>query len=522
MSEPIPADAHVSQLLDATAAREPQSIALSIQDAQVSYGELRGRVKLLRDQLAALGVTKGDRVGLMLPNTPAYVMATYAVLGLGAVVVNISPGNQGAELKQILDDSGTKLLLALDVFLPAIYRVVAGTQVQQLIVSSVQGLEKKLPVPPGVPAPRALEELIRPGAPSAPAVSVTADDLAVLQYTSGSTGTPKGVMLTHRNLLAAVAQMREWMTAEEPPNAGVICVIPFFHVFGLTIGLHLSVAKGHRMILVPRFDALDLLPLLQLFDKYKPYSFPAVPTLWPALLMLGVSKEHLASIRIASSGGAPLPLWVQQKFHALTGGTILEAYGQSEASGATHCVPFPDGGPEGSIGKPLSRTKVRVVDLETGEREVGVGEIGELAVSGETVMRGYWNQEALTAKVLRGGWLHTGDLARRDEHGWFYIVDRKDDLIITSGHNVYPSEIEAVLSKHPAVKDVAVAGVGDRLRGASIVAHVVLKEGVSATRDELLSLCRENLPEFKVPHSVKFTDAVPRNPVGKTLRRALT
>jgi long-chain acyl-CoA synthetase len=521
MSEPIAAVANLCQLLDATAAREPQSVAVTIQETNITYGELRERVKVLRNGLATLGIAKGDRVAVMLPNTPAYVMITYAALGLGAVVVNISPGNQGQELSKILADSGAKVLVALDVFLPGIYKVIAASPVKQLVVSSVQGLEKKLPVPEGVAPPRAFESLF--GGPPAPAVQAMADDVAVLQYTSGSTGTPKGVMLTHRNVLAQVAQMRSWMTAEEPKNAGVICMIPFFHVFGLTIGLHLSVAKGHRMILVPRFDALDLLPLYQLIETHQPYSFPAVPTLWAALLMMpGVMKEKLSCIKIATSGGAALPAWVAEKYKALTGGTILEAYGQSEATGATHCVPFPAGGPEGSIGKPLSRAEVKLVDLETGEREVGVNEIGEIALRGETVMKGYWQQEALTSKALRGGWLHTGDLARRDAEGWFYVVDRKDDLIITAGHNVYPSEVEAVLSKHPAVKDVAVVGVPDRLRGAQIIAHVVLKEGATVSREELLALCGENLPEFKVPHHVKFTDAVPRNPVGKTLRRALS
>ncbi|MFT3836940.1 MAG: AMP-binding protein [Myxococcaceae bacterium] len=505
-------DVNLSALLEATAAREPQSVAVSIQEVNITYGELRGRVKVLRDGLAALGLAKGDRVAVMLPNTPAYVMLTYAALGLGAVVVNISPGNQGAELLQILKDSGAKVLVALDVFLPAVYKVLAQSPVKQLVVSSVQGLEKKLPVPEGVAAPRAFESLF--GGPPAPQVSVGADDLAVLQYTSGSTGTPKGVMLTHGNVLAQVEQMRAWMTAEEPKNAGVICMIPFFHVFGLTIGLHLSVAKGHRMILVPRFDALDLLPLLQLIEKFQPYSFPAVPTLWAALLLMpGVTKEKLACIKVATSGGAALPQWVLEKYRALTGQTILEAYGQSEATGATHCIPISGGGPAGSIGKPLSKVQVKLVNVENG--------VGEIALQGPTVMKGYWQQPELTAKVLRDGWLHTGDLARVDGEGWFYIVDRKDDLIITSGHNVYPSEVESVLSKHPAVKDVAVAGVPDRLRGAAIVAHVVLREGAAATREELLKICGENLPEFKVPNRIVFADAVPRNPVGKTLRRAL-
>lgn len=372
-----------------------------------------------------------------------------------------------------------------------------------------------------MPGFRLLEDLLKPG-PSVEPVAVGPEDHAVLQYTSGSTGRPKGVVLTHGNLLASVAQVREWMTADEPPNAGVVCMIPFFHVFGLTIGLHVSVAKGHRMLLVPRFDALDLLPLAQLIEKYQPYSLPAVPTLWAALLLMpGMTKEKLASIQVASSGGAALPKWVQDRYEALTGRKILEAYGQSEAAGATFCSPLDGSAPQGSIGKPLGRVEARLVDLETGLKDVAVGEVGEILLRGEPVMRGYWNNAQLSHEKLKDGWFHTGDLARKDADGFFFIVDRRDDLIITSGYNVYPSEVESVLARHPDVKDVAVVGVPDRLRGATIAAHVALKEGATSTRDDLLRVCRENLPDYKVPQTMKLVDVVPRNPIGKTLRREL-
>ncbi|MBK7861176.1 MAG: AMP-binding protein [Archangiaceae bacterium] len=509
----IGADENLGQLLKATAQRTPQAIALTIQDKDIPYGAVRQRAVALAGHLSAMGVSKGDRVALMLPNTPGYVFACYAALELGAVIVNLSPANQGGELKQILTDSGAKVLIALDVFLPGVYPALAGTAVQQLLISSVQGLEKKLPAPPGVPAPQPLEPLFAPG-PAAPETLVIADDLAVLQYTSGATGTPKGVMLTHRNVLASVEQTRAWMTGDEPVNAGVVCMIPFFHVFGFTIGLQLSVAKGHRMLLVPRFDALDLLPLAQLIEKHRPYSLPAVPTLWAALLLMpGMAREKLASVKVATSGGAALPQWVAERYHALTGGTILEAYGMSEAAGATHAAPFKGRAPAGSIGKPLACCEAKLVNVTDG--------VGELCLRGETVMRGYWQNEQLTGQTLRDGWLHTGDLMRQDAQGFFYVVDRKDDLIITSGHNVYPSEVEAVLARHGAVKDVAVVGVADRLRGSNIVAHVVLREGATATRDELLKVCRENLPDFKVPQVIKVVTDVPRNPVGKTLRKKL-
>ena len=520
--DPILAGANVSQLLQATAARSPHFVALMLNDTSFTYAELNARVGALANGFAGLGVVKGDRVALMLPNTPTYVLATYALLQLGAVVVNLSPGSQGSELAHILADSGASVLVTLDLFLPGLYKVLDHSPVRHLFISSVQGLEKKLPVPAGVVAPRMFEELFRPGPPAAPSAPVVADDLAMLQYTSGATGAPKGAMLTHRNLLAAVASTRAWMRADGSPNAGVICIIPFFHVFGVTVGLHLSVAKGYRMILVPRFDALDLMPLAQLIEKHQPYSLPAVPTLFAALVsMSGVTAQTLKSIGIATSGGAALPAWVQQKYQALTGRQIYEAYGLSEATGGAFCVPFPEGGPAGSIGRPLPGLTARLMDVATGAHEVTVGEIGELELKGESVMRGYWHQDALTQATLRDGWLHTGDLACRDADGFFFIVDRKDDLIITSGHNVYPSEVEAVLARHAAVKDVAVVGAADKLRGASVVAYVVLQEGATASRDELLRLCRDNLPEFKVPRALHFVDQVPHNPVGKTLRKPL-
>ena len=265
---------------------------------------------------------------------------------------------------------------------------------------------------------------------------------------------------------------------------------------------------------------------IRLIEAEKPVSFPAVPSLWAALMSHpGVTAEVLRPVRVPSSGGAPLPAWVQEKFRALTGRPIYEAYGLSEASGATHCAPFPEGAPLGSIGRPLGAIEARLVDPSDpgGEREVAPGEVGELLVRGEPVMMGYFQNPELTAQVLRGGWLRTGDLAHRDADGSYFIVDRKDDLIITSGYNLYPSEIEAVILRHPAVKDVAVVGVPDRLRGQVARAHVVLNEGAGAAvgADELLALCRDNLSPHKVPRSVVFTDSVPRNPAGKTVRKGL-
>lgn len=513
----------VPNLLERSAARSPNAIAIAIGETRISYSELAHRVRSLEQGMAELGIRKGDRVALMLPNTPAYVMTSYALLRIGAVILNVSPQSQGSELLHILRETEAMALFTLDVFLPGLYKVLDKSLIKYLFISSVQGLEKKLPVPERTPIPRYLEELFRPPKSPTERPASVADDLAVIQFTSGSTGTPKGVMLTHRNLLASVRQSAIWMNAAELPNAGVLCVIPFFHVFGMTIGLHLTIAKGYRLILVPRFDALDLMPILRLIEAERPLSFPAVPTLWAALMSHPlVKKESLASIRVASSGGASLPEWVQRKYRELTGLPIYEAYGLSEAVGATHCSPFPQGGPLGSIGRPLSAVAAKLCDPSDPEREVSDGEVGELAVRGEVVMRGYFGNPTLTDKVLRNGWLYTGDLARRDAEGLYFIVDRKDDLIITSGYNVYPSEVEAVLSRHPAVADVAVSGRADRLRGQVVIAHVVLRPNAVVTAEELTQLCRDNLPDYKVPRSMLFTDRVLRNPAGKTLRKDLS
>lgn len=510
------------ELLERAAQKCPDSIAITIGETRIPYAALAMRVKMLAQGFSDQGMRRGDRVALLLPNTPVYVMATYALLRLGAVVLNLSPASQGSELLHILSHANAVAVVTLDVFLPGLYRVLDKSPVKSLFVSSVQGLEQKIPPPPGAPTPILVDTLFRPPQPSTAQMEVSTDDLAVVQFTSGSTGTPKGVRLSHRNILASVRQSAVWMSAPPSPNAGVLCVIPFFHVFGMTIGLHLTVAKGYRMILVPRFDALDLMPILRLIETEKPLSFPSVPTLWAALLSLpGLKAESLASLRVASSGGASLPAWVQAKYRELTGLPIYEAYGLSEAAGATHCAEFPQGSPLGSIGKPLGAVEARLVDPSDPSRDVPQGEIGELWVRGDVVMQGYLDNDELTARVKKDGWLKTRDLARCDGDGNYYIVDRTDDVIITSGFNVYPSEVEAVLARHPAVQDVAVAGREDRLRGQVVIAHVVLRSGQSATTDELVQICRDNLPDYKVPRSILFTDRVPRNPAGKTLRKDL-
>jgi long-chain acyl-CoA synthetase len=347
--------------------------------------------------------------------------------------------------------------------------------------------------------------------------------------TSGTSGRPKAVMLTHRNIVANLHQIEGFRPPTAPSNAAVICLLPFFHVFGFTICFQLSVLRGYRMVLVPRFDPLAVVPLLGLLEKYRPVvSLPAGPGLWIALtkhLEAGSvgTRALLAEIEMSFCGGAPLPPAVKERYHQLTGRRLHEAYGLSEASSTTHMTPLTKAAPAGSIGIPIPGTDARIVDLEDPDRPLDPGEVGELAVCGPQVMGGYWQTPEATESTarLKDGWLFTGDLARMDADGYFFIVDRRDDMIITSGFNVYPSEVEAVLKAHPGVADAVVIGVPDPSRGRSIVARVVPREGVALTDAQVLEHCRARLPDYKVPRRVLIVTEIPKSPVGKPLRREL-
>jgi long-chain acyl-CoA synthetase len=347
-----------------------------------------------------------------------------------------------------------------------------------------------------------------------------ADDVAVLQYTGGTTGTPKGAMLTHRNLVVNATQLIAWFPGLKRAQEKFLCAIPFFHVYGLTVALLGPVTIAATMIIHP--NPREIEPVMKLITKTKPAIFPGVPTMYIAIVNHPhVSKYDLKSIRACVSGAAPLPAEVRRKFEAITGGKLVEGYGLTEASPVTHCNPIFGEYKEG-IGMPLPDTDAKLVDVETGSREVAVGESGELAIHGPQVMKGYWNRPEETARVItRDGWLLTGDVAVMDADGRFKIVDRKKDMIIASGYNVYPREVEDVLFEHPAVKQAAVIGVPDAYRGESVKAFVVLKDGATATDAEIIAFCKERLAPFKVPKKVEFVKELPMTLVGKVLRRAL-
>jgi long-chain acyl-CoA synthetase len=458
---------------------------------------------------------------LILPNSPTYVIAAYGILKIGAIIVNINVMTQGEELILSLNNSGARVVVTLDLFVQNLFAVAKKAAIERIIIHSVFGLEKKIEREKGVPEPVIFNDLVSAHPREEPPLDCLSEDIALLQYTSGATGTPKAAVLTHRNIVSNLIQINAAMPVEGRGNDAVICIIPFFHVFGTTICLHLSVYKGYRMILVPIFDWSSILSIIEMIETYRPISFPAVPPLWAALVS-HPEAEHcpLSSIEVSSSGGAPTPRWVQENYEKLTGKKIVEAYGLSESASTTHMNPLHDVVP-GSIGIPIPDTEAKIVDIETGERECPVGEIGELVIRGPQIMQGYWGNPELTAKALREGWLYTGDLARVDKKGYFYIVDRRDDLIISSGYNVYPSDVENVLNKHPRVKEAAVVGVPDAVRGETIRAFVVTEEEGGVDTKELLAYCRQNLPTFKVPKSIVFRDEIPRNPAGKPVRRIL-
>ncbi|MFO7785419.1 MAG: long-chain-fatty-acid--CoA ligase [Thermodesulfobacteriota bacterium] len=514
-------DAPIFRLLEDTAARSPNHIALTVEGRDITYAELLGASRAFALGLRAQGVGKGDRVGLILPNLPQYAIAFFGILQAGGVVVNLSVMMPGQALKDLLAHSGAETAVTADVFAPPLLEANQGGGLKKVVLVSLSG--KDLPKGTGADAPECIpfEALFQNPSPAPLPADISGRDTAVFQYTSGVTGLPKAAVLTHRNLLANVLQIDRAVDVSVPENGGTVCVIPFFHVFGMTVCLLSSVHKGYRMILVPRFDWSSVLSLLEIIKTYRPVSFPAVSSLWAALVSHPEAGDYpLDSVLVPSGGGSPLPAWVQERFKALTGRNIMEAYGLSEASSTTHINPL-DRVVAGSIGLPLPGTEARVVDLETGENPCSEGEIGELIVRGPQIMKEYWREPELTANAIRNGWLYTGDLARLDRDGYFYVVDRKDDLIISSGFNIYPTEIEDLLISHSDIKAAAVVGARDRIRGQVVKAFVVREPEKALTREDVLEFCRTNLADFKVPKTVIFMEEIPHAPTGKPLRRAL-
>ncbi len=500
---------------------------------KISYKELYRYTLNLAASLQALGVDKGDKVALLLPNCPVYPMAYYALFKIGAVVVQFNPMYTPRELELLLKDSGARIVITLDLLAHKFEDILAEGIVDTLIMAKLQDflpfplnllfslkVRKEPKLDKGEWGNKVMDflSLIREQKDPHPIEVDPHEDAAVFQYTGGTTGLAKAAMLTHANLVANAIQTRTWTYKSQEGMEVVLCVLPFFHVYGMMAAMNVGFYLGSTLILVPRFDVKEV---VRLIGKYKVTMFPGVPTIYVAMNEYASRRRvDLSSVEVCISGGAPLPVEVAQEFERITGGKVVEGYGLSEASPVTHANPVWGESKFGSIGIPFPDTEARVVDPETGE-ELLQGEVGELTVKGPQVMKGYWNRPEDTAQALRKGWLYTGDMAHMDKDGYFYIVDRKKDMIISGGYNIYPREVEEVLYEHPRVLEAAVVGVPHKYKGEIVKAYVVLKEGSGLTEEEVIEFCKERLASYKLPKEVEFVKDLPKSMIGKVLRGEL-
>ena len=513
------------EILSTTATEIPDAPATAFLGAMLSFDEIRKRADRMTAALLRLGIEKGDRVGIMLPNCPQYIIVAFATLRLGAIVVNVNPVYTARELLGVANDSGIRILITLDRLAPLALGIRNETPIEKILVTSLAEYSAEAAPPSDVAGTLALSTLISgEDSPQLPLVDISPDDLAVLQYTGGTTGTPKGAMLTHANIFANVVQTETWHYRTYRRGEGrYLMVIPYFHIYAFTVGMMCGVWMGALQIIIPKYDVEQVLDAIR---DYRPTYFPAVPTVFVSLLAHPKVKEYgLDLVRTFNSGGAPCPVEVLQEFERRIGRPLNEGYGLSETSPVTHSTPQLARRKFGSIGLPMPDTDIKIVDLDTGTREVPAGQPGELCISGPQVMKGYWNCPAETANALRRDgdgkvWFYTGDIATMDEDGYTYIVQRKKDMIIVDGFKVYPSEVEGVLYTHPAVRIAAVIGMPDAYHGEVVRACVVLRDP-SASIEDLKAHCRTNLADYKVPYEIELRESLPQSAVGKILYRVL-
>ncbi|WP_404444242.1 AMP-binding protein [Sutcliffiella horikoshii] len=513
----------------------PTKTAISFLGKKLTFEEVYDQSLKLANYLKGLGLEKGNRVSIMLPNCPQAVISYYGVLFAGGIVVQTNPLYMERELEYQVNDSGSEIIITLDILYPRVSKVKALTKLKHVIVT---GIKDYLPFPKNMLYPfvqkkqygivvkvehsgqnHLFTEIIKQSEAQTIDVPINPnEDLALLQYTGGTTGFPKGVMLTHMNLVSNTIMSVNWMYRCKKAQEKVIGILPFFHVYGMTAVMNLSIMQAFEMILLPKFDPETTLKTIQ---KEKPTLFPGAPTIYIALLNHpDIKKYDLSSIDSCISGSAALPVEVQEQFERVTGGKLVEGYGLSEASPVTHANFLWHERVSGSIGIPWPNTESVILSMENGEL-AATGEIGEIAVRGPQIMKGYWNRKEETEAVLKDGWLLTGDLGYMDERGYFYVVDRKKDMIIAGGFNIYPREIEEVLYEHEEIQEVVVAGIPDPYRGETVKAYIVKKAGSNLTEEALDQYTRKHLAAYKVPRYYEFRDELPKTAVGKILRRAL-
>lgn len=529
--------------LEEAARKYPDRACTIFKGAVISYREMNEQSNAMAAALVEMGVKKGDRVGIFMPNLPQFVPAFFGILKAGGVVVAVNPTYPVEEVLTPVNDAGIEVMFTLTRFYNTLKEVRKKSNLKKIIVSN---LKEALP-----PVTRVLYTLLREkkggdrlhelessdvwmqdllkkhaGSPK-PNIDIQPDDTALFQYSGGTTGVPKGAVAMHRNVVANTLQIKLWMTGLEEGKEVVLMGIPLFHVYGMVAGMSFAMASGATMVMVP--NARDLKDVLENISKHKATIFPGVPLLYNAINNhpdVKAGKYNLSSIKACISGSAALMRETKEEFERLTGGKVFEGFGMSEAPTAVTCNPLDGVNKTGSIGMPLPDVDMRLISLDDGETEVPFGEIGEIVVNGPQVMKGYHNMPTETANSLRTlkdgkTWLFTGDIARMDEDGYFYIVDRKKELIKPGGFQVWPREVEEAIMDNPKVLEVGVGGIPDPKSGETVKAWVVLKPGESMTEEELKEFCKERLAPYKVPRHVEFRGELPKTTVGKILRREL-
>jgi long-chain acyl-CoA synthetase len=522
-------------VLARTASRYPDKPALIFMGYEINYAQLNDMVARFATCLNDFGVKKGDAVAILLPNVIPSVVAHYATLKIGAISVMNNPLYSDPELEHQFSDSGSKVLITLDLLGNRMIDLRPKTKIKQIIITSIG---EYLPFPKSLlfslvakkkklaadvkaaPDVYLWKDCIAKYLPNPPQVKISFNDVAMYQYTGGTTGSSKGVELSHSNLSKQTQQFSAWLPDFKSGAERVLGALPYFHVFGLSCSMNFSVYMAWVQILVPKPQPG---PLLEAIRHFKPSFVPLVPTMYIGMLRHpDLKKTDMSCIKGAFSGSAPLPVEVIYEFEKITGAVIVEGFGMTETTPVTHCNPFAGGARKvGSVGLPISDTLCRIVDLENGVQDMPIGERGELIVKGPQVMRGYKGKPEETANAIKDGWIYTGDIATMDEDGYFYIVDRKKDMIITSGYNVYPRDVDEVYYTHPKVKEACAIGIPDSKRGECIKVFIVLNEGETSTQQEMIEFAKNSLAVYKLPTEVEFRKELPKTNVGKILRKEL-
>lgn len=501
------------------AEKNPDKPYLIINDITLSYGFCNSRARSFANGLLSMGIKKGDRVAIMSPNLPQYVIAQHACFKTGIIVVPVNPLASASEIAHQISDSGAETIVVMAPFAANPLAVLRQktTPLKRLIAFQVKALPVEMEKSPDV---FDYDEIIAGQNDTEPDVKVTWDDIAMLQYTGGTTGISKGCKLSNYNLVSIAYQDANWFNALFKPGELItLAAIPVYHIFGYNCNINVNLVNGGTIVLIPQptTDAI-----LNAINTHEPNFFAAVPT-----MIIGLNQHpdtpssKIRSLKGMISGSSPLAVEAMKTFEDLSGATIIEGYGLSETSNVLTCNPLTTKRKVGSVGLPWPNNDIKIVDIDTGTKEMPFGEAGELIARGPTIMSGYWQNQAETDIALRDGWLYTGDIAYMDEEGYIFIVDRKKDMILSSGFNVYPREIDELMYTHPKVLRACAIGIPDEKRGESIKVFIVPKPGETMTAEEVVQFCKEKLSPYKVPKMVEFIDELPLTAIGKPDRKAL-